>query len=173
MSEPFLGEIRMVGFNFPPRGWAFCDGQLLSISENTALYSLLGTTYGGDGRTNFALPDLRGAFPLGQGQRPSGSLYRGGERGGSETINLTQENMPAHTHALVASNQAGNSTHPGNKILAESSEGDSIYGDTQNKTNMNSDAIGSTGGDRAVNKMPPFLTVYYIIALEGIFPPRN
>jgi microcystin-dependent protein len=179
-QEPFIGEIRMVGFNFAPRGWAFCEGQILPISQYNALFALLGTTYGGDGRTTFALPDLRGRFPLhsGNGSTGSGLTSRQlGEKSGTETETLTIAQIPAHTHTALVNgfSSEGDSTIPDNNTWAKSGRGDPDYYTGEDNTIMSENAvqIGNAGGSQAHNNMPPFLGVNYIIALEGLFPSRN
>jgi microcystin-dependent protein len=166
MSEPFLAEIRMVGFNFAPRGWAFCDGQILPINQNQSLYSLLGTTYGGDGRTSFALPDLRSRTPIHRGN--GHSL---GQKSGAETIMLTAAQIPSHTHAFRASSTAGNDRDSGGKILA----GAPIYRPHADSrvTPLRSGSITNTGGGQDHNNMQPYTTVSFTIALQGLFPSRN
>jgi microcystin-dependent protein len=169
--EPFIGEIIMVGFNFAPRGWALCNGQLLSISQNTALFSLIGTNYGGDGRLTFALPDLRGRVPLHQGQRAGFSSYVIGEQGGSETVTLLQTQMPSHTHLLGATNAEASQTSPTGQILAQARE--TTYGSGTPTVNMSAQAIALTGGSQPHENRPPYLVINFVIALEGVFPPRN
>lgn len=171
--EPFLGMISLFGFNFAPRGWAKCEGQLLPISQNTALFSLLGTTYGGDGVTSFGLPDLRGRAPIGDGHGPGLSPHSSGEQSGSETNTLTQQQLPSHTHALRASAAAGNSNVPTGRILADPGRGVNEFTNAAADTDMKSDAIGTTGGGQPVSNMPPYLAMNYCIALQGIFPSRN
>lgn len=170
MSDPFIGQIIMFGGNFAPRSWAFCDGQLLPISSNAALFSILGTTYGGDGRTTFALPDLRGRVPLHAGRGAGLSDRRLGQRGGSETNTLNANNLPAHNHALnLASSKEGEQTSPVNNKLAVS--------DDRNYVNDPGATGGVTGNNTAantpVNNMQPYTTVNYIIALQGTFPSRS
>jgi microcystin-dependent protein len=167
--EPFLAQIIMFGGNFAPRGWAFCDGQLLAISSNTALFSLLGTTYGGDGRTTFALPDLRGRVSMHPGNGPGLSSRRLGEKGGTEHNTLTVNQLPPHNHALAAKEEA-NAADPSGSFIAGT--GSNAFGTTADKT-MNAATIGSTGGGQAVTNIQPFECVNYIIALQGIFPSRN
>lgn len=182
MSEPFIAEIRIFAGNFAPRGWAFCNGQLLPISQNTALFSILGTTYGGDGRTSFGLPDLRGRVAMHQGTGPGLTNRRLGERGGSETTVLTQAQLPAHTHAATsvanAVGPAGNSNDAiGNFWADDFGVSSGTYHSGPATGQMNAGAvtttIANTGGGQAFNNMQPFLTVNYIIALVGIFPSRN
>ncbi|EAZ82674.1 phage tail protein [Algoriphagus machipongonensis] len=179
--EPFIAQIVMFGGNFAPRGWAFCDGQLLAISQNTALFSILGTTYGGDGRTTFALPDLRGRAPIGEGQGPGLSVYRLGQRGGQETHTLNTTEMPNHNHSLIASSDAGTSPTPtGNYIATHKvtiERGNTVDGESFNSGGnlgqMNGNSIGNNGGNLAHNNMQPYLAVNYIIALVGVFPSRS
>lgn len=170
MSEPFLAEIRIMGFNFAPRGWAFCDGQILPINQNQSLYSLLGTTYGGDGRTTFALPDLRGRVPIHVGSS-NGVNYREGQKGGEETHTLSAAEMPNHDHQLKASNDAGNQNSPGGHVFANA--GTNIYGDPANLVNLNVGTVLNTGGGQAHENMQPYLALNYCIALQGLFPSRN
>jgi microcystin-dependent protein len=173
MSEPFLGEISMFGGNFAPRGWAFCDGQLLSISQNTALFSLLGTTYGGDGRTTFALPDLRGRVPLHQGQGPGLGSYTLGQNGGSENVTLTTGQMPSHNHLVnVDTGDNGTTSHPNNQYLA-SSGGVSIYNSVTDSSTLNPGTVQAAGGNQPHANLQPYLCIDFIIALEGIYPSRN
>ena len=168
MSEPFIGEIRMVGFNFAPRSWAFCDGQILSISQNTALFSLLGTTYGGDGRTTFALPDLRGRVPLHPGNGPGLSSYTLGQKSGVETVNLTQNQIPAHSHFPLCSSDDPNSGSPTSGYSA--AVGTPIYSTSQNG---NMGATSSVGGSQAHENRQPYLAINFCIALQGLFPSRS
>lgn len=169
MSEPFIGEIKIVGFNFPPRGWATCDGQLLPISQNTALFSLLGTTYGGDGRTTFALPDLRGRSATHVGAGPGLSTMNWGERGGTETHNITTNQMPSHSHTMnLASANEGDQTSPAGNSLAVSDDRNYATG-----AGTTMGPTGNDGGGQAINHMPPHLGVYHVIALVGLFPSRN
>jgi microcystin-dependent protein len=168
MSEPFLAEIRIVGFNFAPRGWAFCDGQILPINQNQSLYSLLGTTYGGDGRTSFALPDLRGRTPLHKG--PGHSL---GQKSGAETVTLGIGEMPAHTHAAHASSQVGNSRTPASHLLAAEISPDAAYHAPTPGTLVGIRAITNAGGSQAHENMQPYIAVNFCIALQGLFPSRN
>ncbi len=172
MSEPFIAEIRIFAGNFAPRGWAFCDGQLLPISENSALFSLVGTTYGGDGRTTFGLPDLRGRVPMHAGNGPGLSDRRLGQKGGAETETLTVNQMPSHTHTARGSNQTANTAKPEGHTWAVD-VADSTYTDTAPDVNMNAQAVASTGGSQAHGNVQPYRVVSYIIALQGLFPSRN
>ena len=169
MSEPFLGQISIVGFNFPPRGWAFCDGQILPINQNQALYSLLGTTYGGDGRTTFGLPDLRGRTPI----HPDNAGINQGSKGGDETHTLSPSEMPAHSHQLMASRGGADSSRPANALLAESDQ--AVYRAGNNMVSLHSSSVGnaSFGGNQPHDNMQPYLVLHYTIALTGIFPSRN
>lgn len=165
----------MFAGNYAPEGWAFCAGQLVSISDNQALYSLLGTTYGGDGRSSFRLPDLRGRVPMGMGQHP-GSQYdwRIGQQVGKETVQLSVENLPAHNHPLMAQNVVGASADPSGRLLSNTGNFDKEYSPPNGGgTAMASEAIGKTGNGTAVPNMQPSLCVNFIIALEGTYPPRS
>jgi microcystin-dependent protein len=180
MDTPFLGSIVMFAGNFAPRGWALCNGQLLSIAQNTALFSILGTTYGGNGTTTFALPDLRGRAPVHPGQGPGLSPYSLGEQIGSETVTLLSNNMPAHNHVVNAStatspNRGG--TNPAGNLLAVTANAGSysvdIYASGNPGTTMNPMMIGPAGGSQPFSILQPILCVNFIIALQGIFPSRN
>lgn len=171
MSEPFLAEVRIVGFNFAPRGWALCDGQILPINQNQSLYSLLGTTYGGDGRTSFALPDLRGRVPIHVGRSNGGGDHREGQKGGEETHTLSVNEMPQHTHPFHAVQEAGDRPIPSDALLANG--GTDSYTGPNNLTDMNSGAVLNVGGGQAHENMQPFLTLNFCIALQGLFPSRN
>ncbi len=171
-QTPYIGEIKMFAGNFAPRGWALCDGQLLSISQYTALFSILGTTYGGDGRTTFALPDLRGRTPIHAGRGPGLSTRQLGQNGGEENHTLTINEMPSHTHQLRGDSLIASTDSPLNATPARNAGGIPSYGDPPD-VNMSGNAIQSTGGGLPHNTMQPYLTVNFIIALEGIFPPRN
>ena len=171
---PFLGEIDMVGFNFAPTGWALCDGQLMSISENTALFSLLGTTFGGDGVTNFALPDLRGRRVVGAGQGPGLGNYNLGDRGGEENVTLLLSQLPLHTHPVVASGPvppAPVALGPSSDVWAATVP--YLYNAGGTLVTMNSGAVEPAGGSQPHENISPYLTMTYIIAVNGIFPSRN
>lgn len=172
MADPFVAEIRIFPFNFAPRGWAWCDGQLLPLSQNTALFSLLGTTYGGNGKSNFALPDLQGRAPMHPGQGPGLSLHDLGETGGTETVTLLESEIPAHSHALRGNNTLGDSPVPRGNTLARSAN---LYQQNSgaNLVAMAPEALPPAGGDQPHNNMMPFLTFYFCIALQGVFPPRG
>ena len=172
MSEQFLGEIRMFGFNFPPTGWALCNGQFLSISQNTALFSLLGTFYGGNGTTNFALPDLRSRVPLHQGTGPGLSGYVLGQSGGTEAVTLNVQQMPAHNHPVNTTRNPAQFTEPQNRLLAPSSQ--NAYRDTaETGIVMAAKMIADAGGSQPHDNIQPYLTVNFCIALVGIYPSRN
>ena len=173
MADPFVAEIRIFPFNFAPRGWAFCDGQLLPISQNTALFSLVGTMYGGDGKTSFALPNLQGSAPMSRGQGPGLSLRNQGETGGSSTVTLLESEIPSHTHAMRANSSVADFSIPQGNSLANTA-GDQIYRtDSQNLTQMASQSLGNIGGDQPHNNMQPYLTLNFCIALQGVYPPRT
>lgn len=175
MADPFVAEIRFVGFNFAPKGWAFCNGQLLPISQNTALFSLLGTTYGGNGKTTFALPDLQGRVPMHPGQGAGLSLYDLGQTGGSESVTLLQSEMPAHNHAVVASTQNANQLAPApDRALARTQGGFGYQANSSSSiTTMDPQSLSITGGDLPHNNMQPALVMSFIIAMQGVFPPRG
>jgi len=172
MADPFVAEIRIFPFNFAPKGWAWCDGQLLPLSQNTALFSLLGTTYGGNGKSNFALPDLQGRAPMHPGQGPGLSLHDLGETGGSETVSLLESEIPAHAHALRASNEQGDENDAVGASLA-GSVGNAMYAPSGNLTFLAPEALAPAGGDQPHNNLQPYLTFYFNIALQGVFPPRT
>ena len=163
MAEPFLSEIRMMSFVFPPKGWALCNGQLLPINQNQALFSLLGTTFGGDGRVNFALPDLRGRTPI-----HVGSSHTLGERGGEQAHTLSISEIPTHTHVVQFSNQNATTDNPAGAVPAKPVG--PAYGPTQSLVPMASGAVSNVGGSQAHLNMQPFLTISFCIALQGIFP---
>ena len=170
MSEPFVAEIRIFAGNFAPRGWAFCNGQLLPIAQNTALFSLIGTTYGGDGRTTTALPNMEGRAPMHPGRGPGLTARRLGERGGAETITLSEAPMPNHQHTLGGAAEVANQRTPANNYLAV---GNSMYGDGSAALTPAGVPLPNAGGSQAHNNMQPFLTMNFIIALVGLFPSRS
>lgn len=175
MADPFVAEIRIFPFNFAPRGWAWCDGQILPLSQNTALFSLLGTTYGGDGKSNFALPDLQGRAPMHPGQGPGLSLHDLGETGGSDTVTLLESEIPGHAHALrAASPQDPGNLQVGapNRVLAASGNGQA-YNTATALVNLAQEALAPAGGDQPHNNLQPYLAFYFCIALQGVFPPRT
>lgn len=172
-QEAFIGEIRMFAGNFPPRDWAFCNGQILSIAQNTALFSLLGTTYGGNGQTTFALPDLRGRVVMHPGTGPGLTPRVQGEIGGTETNTLSILHLPAHSHSVNASTAEGDQNLPTNSIPGNTKSLDKEYVSTSANTTMSPSMIGVTGQGQPVNNMQPFGTVNYIICLYGIYPPRD
>ena len=165
MAEPFLSEVRIMSFVFAPKGWALCNGQLLPINQNQALFSLLGTTFGGDGRVNFALPDLRGRTPI-----HVGSGHTLGERGGEQAHTLSIAELPTHTHIAQAQPAAGTQLPAANAVLAQASN---VYRTPDNLTALNAATIGNAGGSQAHLHMQPFLTLNFCIALQGIFPSPN
>src|SRR5437870_4948174 len=173
MADPFVAEIRIFPFNFAPKGWAFCDGQIMPISQNTALFSLLGTTYGGDGKSNFALPNMQGNAPMHPGQGPGLSLHDLGESGGTETVTLLESEIPAHTHTMSASTQPGEDPTPGPAEALARSVGASLYQSTTiPAVTMSPNAIAVAGGNLPHNNMMPYLTLNCCIALQGVYPPR-
>jgi microcystin-dependent protein len=180
MSDPFVAEIRIFPFNFPPKGWAFCDGQLMAISQNTALFSLLGTTYGGDGKSTFGLPNLQGNSPMFWGQGAGLSDYFIGQEGGEQNHTLLLGELPLHPHTLNAQAVAGTTSDPNGNTLCEgaySFQGNSgniqCYSATAPNVNMSPNATGFTGSSTPHNNMMPYLTLNFCIALQGIFPPRG
>jgi microcystin-dependent protein len=173
MADPFVAEIRIFPFNFAPKGWAWCNGQLLPISQNTALFSLLGTTYGGDGKSTFALPNLEGSAPMHPGQGPGLSLHDLGETGGSETVSLLESEIPSHTHTLMASTSTANQPGPNQNNSLARVQGATPYGPATNLVMMAPQALAPAGGDQPHNNMMPYLTLYFCIALQGVFPPRS
>jgi microcystin-dependent protein len=175
MADPFVAEIRIFPFNFAPKGWAWCDGQLMPLSQNTALFSLLGTTYGGDGKSNFALPDLQGRAPMHPGQGPGLSLHDLGETGGSETVTLLESEIPSHSHAMRAANDTAVTNSPaGNMIGRPLGRGNNIFNATvANLVQMSPNALTPAGGDQPHNNLQPYLTFFFAIALQGVFPPRT
>jgi microcystin-dependent protein len=173
MADPFIGEIKIVPYNFQVRNWAFCDGSILPIAQNTALFALLGTTYGGNGITTFALPDLRGRVPLHFGQGTGLSLRLLGEAAGSESVALSVNQMPAHNHRASCRSTGGDGNSPVNKFWSKDLGTQSGTYHTSSNALMNVAAIGSSGGNEPHNNMPPYLVLQFMIALEGIFPSRE
>ena len=176
MSEPFIAEIRIFAGNFAPRSWAFCDGQLLPIAQNTALFSLIGTTYGGDGRTTTGLPNLQGRAPMHPGRGPGLTARRLGERVGVEDVTLTEAQMPQHKHTLQAGGGVGivgggNNNDPLNNYTSKPATGNAYASGTE--TPMSAAAVGNTGGGQAHNNMQPYLALNFIIALQGLYPSRS
>jgi microcystin-dependent protein len=171
--DPFVAEIRMFCFNFAPRGWAWCDGQIMAISQNTALFSLLGTTYGGNGQSTFALPDMQGNAPMHPGQGAGLSLYDLGQMSGSETVTLLESEIPVHSHTAKADViDTADTNVPGANAVLALSTGGTLYQTTSN-VQMSSQALAPAGGSLPHNNMQPYLTVYFNIALQGVFPPRT
>lgn len=173
MADPFVAEIRIFPFNFAPKGWAWCSGQLMPISQNTALFSLLGTTYGGDGKSTFALPDLQGRAPMHPGQGPGLSLHDLGETGGSETVTLLESEIPSHTHQMRGATQdpaLAKAVNPNASWAL--SQGGGIYQGAAN-TQLAPEALAPAGGGQPHNNLQPYLTFYFNIALQGVFPPRT
>ena len=176
MADPFVAEIRIFPFNFAPKGWAWCDGQLMPLSQNTALFSLLGTTYGGNGKSNFALPDLQGRAPMHPGQGQGLSLHDLGETGGSETVTLLESEIPAHTHAMMAQSQPGQVNSPSAATTLARSGGGTVFVPglpLPALVNMAATTLTPQGADQPHNNMMPYLTFYFCIALQGVFPPRG
>ena len=175
MADPFVAEIRIFPFNFAPKGWAWCNGQLLPLSQNTALFSLLGTVYGGDGKSTFALPNLEGSAPMHPGQGPGLSLYDLGQIGGSQFVTLLESEMPAHNHFLKANTDFATLQSPAPERTIARSQNGNAYQTTTNQSivNMNFQALSISGGSLPHNNMQPYLTFYFCIALQGVFPARQ
>jgi microcystin-dependent protein len=179
MSEPFVGEIEIYAFNFAPKGWAFCQGQLLAISQNTALFSLLGTQYGGDGKSTFGLPNLQGKIPNHFGQGPGLSLYTQGQTGGEATVTLLASQMPAHNHTVNASSSSGHINNPTAATVLGAvgggigKSGKAYTASTASNVNMGTSASNNAGGGQPHNNMAPYVALNYCIALQGVFPARN
>lgn len=170
MADPFVAEIRIFPFNFAPKGWAWCDGQLLPISQNTALFSLLGTIYGGNGKSNFALPDLMGRAPMQFGRGPGLSERRIGEMAGSETVTLTTNEMPSHQHSFSMSVRPSDNLDPSGLALGT---GNNVYAAPGTSVTSAANNLAQTGGNQAHNNMQPYITYYFNIALQGVYPPRS
>jgi len=173
VSDKFVAEIRIFPFQFAPTGWAFCNGQLLPISQNTALFSLLGTTYGGDGKSTFALPDMQGNAALHAGQGQGLSQYVLGQTGGSQVVTLLQSEMPAHNHALQGTAGIGTQNSPTDRLFSRPFGGGSVYRTVAPNSQMAPEAVAVAGGGLPHNNMMPYLTMNFCIALQGIFPPRS
>jgi microcystin-dependent protein len=173
--DPFVAEIRIFPFNFAPKGWAFCDGQLLPLSQNTALFSLLGTTYGGNGKSNFALPDMQGNAPMHPGQGPGLSLHDLGETGGSETVSLLESEIPSHSHAMMSANIPADQADPTGRAMARSVNAFAYVAGspTPALVAMSDSTLAPAGGDQPHNNMQPYLTLNFCIALQGVYPPRT
>lgn len=173
MANPFVAEIRIMPTNFAPKGWAFCNGQLMPISQNTALFSLLGTTYGGDGKSTFALPNMQGNAPMQAGQGPGLSLRDLGETGGEQTVTLLQTEIPAHTHIPVAGGTADTAS-PQNNTWGGALKGHGdLYAPASSLVQMSPLALSVVGGNQPHNNLPPYLTLNFVIALQGVYPARN
>jgi microcystin-dependent protein len=173
VADPFVAEVRIFPFNFAPKGWAWCNGQLLPLSQNTALFSLLGTTYGGDGKSTFALPNFEGSAVVHAGQGPGLSEYFEGQTGGSQTVTLLASEIPVHSHAYAARNFTANSDTGGGLCVAKPGSGPSIYAPPGALVQMSDQALVPAGGDQPHNNLMPYLTFYFNIALQGVFPPRT
>jgi microcystin-dependent protein len=179
MSQPFLGQLMLVPYNFAPQGWAFCEGQTLPISQNTALFSLLGTTYGGNGTSTFQLPNLQGCVPVGQGQGPSLSPYDLGETAGSSSVTVLTSQMPAHTHIIPAAAAAGHEATPGTGYALGSGSRGTVPAyvtpaiQTEHPVTMSANLCGDVGGSQPHNNLMPYVVMNYIIALTGIYPARS
>jgi microcystin-dependent protein len=179
--DEYIGIVKLFAGNFAPKGWAFCDGSLINISQNTALYSILGTTYGGNGQTNFALPDLRSRVPVGAGNGPGQPPVVPGQMAGSANVTVTTAQLPAHSHAQMVSIQYGTGLPNNTQVLAvpegTTANGESVtiqaFGPSGNLTTLSPDSIGSTGSNQPLNVMPPYTGMNYIICMQGLFPPRN
>lgn len=171
--DPFVAEIRIFPFNFAPKGWAFCDGQILPLSQNTALFSLLGTTYGGDGKSNFALPNFQGNVPMHPGQGPGLSLHDLGETGGTEQVTLLESEMPNHSHALRANTAVADQPVPSSSRCLTRSNGGNAWNTTFTASPMADNAVVVAGGGQPHNNLQPYLTLSFCIALQGVYPPRT
>jgi microcystin-dependent protein len=176
MTDAFVGEIRIVGFNFAPRNWALCDGQLLAVAQNSSLFSLIGTFYGGDGRSTFALPDLQGSLPVGTGQGDQLSAYAVGQTGGAASVALTESQIPAHRHTVSAAERLGSNNAPAGGLWAQpryGRVGEMAYTLASPDVQLNPAAFAGGGGNQPHNNLPPYLALNFIICLAGVFPPRS
>jgi microcystin-dependent protein len=173
MSEPFVAQIQIFGFNFAPQGWAFCQGQLLPISQNTALFSLIGTQFGGDGRSNFALPNLQDSVPIGQGQGPGLTQRNIGDTGGEPFVTILSSQLAGHTHPANCNNAVGTAYDPAGQVWSQDAGGNPEYGGVAVAGQMSPNAILQAGGGQPHNNLQPYLALNYCIALQGIFPSRN
>jgi microcystin-dependent protein len=171
MGEPFIGEIRMFGGSFAPNGWVFCSGQLMPISENDALFTLIGTTYGGDGQETFAIPDLQGRVPLHAGAGPDGNTYQLGEKGGVESVTLTIQQIPSHNHAVIGSKTTAVSQLPGGNVAAQSTG--QVYTSANSPINLSPQSIQPVGGSQPHENMQPYLVISFILSLFGVFPTQT
>lgn len=169
--DPFVAEIRILPYNFAPKGWAWCNGQTLPLSQNTALFSLLGTNYGGDGKSTFGLPDLRGRAPMHPGQGPGLSVHDLGETSGVESVSLLESEIPSHNHTVQITNTPGQVSTASGNMLGQSQHG-TIYSSAAPNVNMSASSIAPAGGNVPHNNMMPYLTFYFCISLQGVFPPR-
>lgn len=174
MADPFVAEIRIFGFNFAPRGWASCDGQVLPLSQNTALFSLLGTTYGGNGKSTFALPNMAGNTPMHWGHSTTGTSYDLGQQSGTAFVTLLESEMPTHSHQMMVAVDNGTDNSPSpTKILTKSNNGSLYAADTEPLSNMAVQTVADSGGSLPHNNLQPYLTLMFCIALQGVFPPRG
>ena len=171
MSDPFIGQIAMFAGNFTPRGWQLCNGQLLEIAQNQALFSIIGTTYGGDGRTTFAVPDLRGRVPVHCGQGPGMLARQLGENGGQEAVALTVREIPSHAHTAIASSRKGEELSPEEMVCARATEEIGLYS-REPDVRMHEETVQPTGGSQPHENMPPYMCINFIIATQGVYPPR-
>lgn len=173
MAQPYVGEVRMFAGNFAPAGWMFCEGQLLPISENDTLFQLIGTTYGGDGQETFKLPDLRGRIPIHYGNTNAGTIYELADKGGVESVTLTNQQIPSHSHSVLATTDLANSASPADGYLSTTATGNKIYSTANPTIALNAQEIGPIGGSQPHDNFQPYLCVNFIISLFGNFPTQN